>query len=84
MYAVLQVSACDARLTAFYGLSNATRCWVKGRQFSLAGLLAENSESHCLASQFDEGCMMIFRLAPQVRSQRLMYINCSQYEMTFT
>ncbi|KAA6427890.1 MAG: phosphatidylserine decarboxylase proenzyme 3-like, partial [Trebouxia sp. A1-2] len=58
-------SACDARLTAFYGLSDATRCWIKGRQFSLAGLLADRSESQHLASQFDGGCMMIYRLAPQ-------------------
>ena len=62
----LQVSACDARLTAFYGLNDATRCWIKGRQFSLAGLLADNSPGQLLASQFDDGCMMIFRLAPQV------------------
>ena len=60
------MSACDARLTAFYGLSDATRCWIKGRQFSLAGLLADNSQSQVLASQFTDGCMMIFRLAPQV------------------
>lgn len=59
------VSACDCRLTAFYGLTDATRCWIKGRQFSLAGLLADNSPYQELASQFDDGCMMIFRLAPQ-------------------
>lgn len=62
----VQVSACDARLTAFYGLTDATRCWIKGRQFSLAGLLADRSESQHLASQFDGGCMMLYRLAPQV------------------
>lgn len=65
----VQTSACDARLTAFYGLSDATRCWIKGRQFSLAGLLADRSESQHLASQFDGGCMMIYRLAPQVSRQ---------------
>ncbi len=65
----MQTSACDARMTAFYGLSDATRCWIKGRQFSLAGLLADRSESQHLASQFDGGCMMIYRLAPQVNRQ---------------
>ena len=62
-----QVSACDARLTAFYGLSDATRCWIKGRHFSIAGLLADSSQDQQLSSRFDDGCMMIFRLAPQVR-----------------
>lgn len=62
----LQVSPCDARMTAFYGLDNATRCWVKGRQFSIAGLLADTEQGHPLAKTFDNGCMMIFRLAPQV------------------
>ena len=62
------MSACDCRLTAFYGLTDAKRCWIKGRQFSLAGLLADTSPGQQLASQFDDGCMMIFRLAPQVRA----------------
>lgn len=62
----MQVSACDARMTAFYGLDDATRCWVKGRQFSVAGLLADTDPGQPLAKSFDDGCMMIFRLAPQV------------------
>lgn len=53
-------------MTAFYGLDNATRCWVKGRLFSIAGLLADTQPGQPLAKQFEDGCMMIFRLAPQV------------------
>ena len=54
-------------MTAFYGLDDATRCWVKGRQFSIAGLLADTEQGQPLAKTFDDGCMMIFRLAPQVQ-----------------
>ena len=68
------MSACDARLTAFYGLSDATRCWIKGRQFSLAGLLADNSQSQVLTNQFTDGCMMIFRLAPQVDHPQKLFM----------
>ena len=72
------MSACDARLTAFYGLGDATRCWIKGRQFSLAGLLADNSQSQTLASQFDDGCMMIFRLAPQVNDPQKLLMGSAE------
>ncbi|GAQ86455.1 phosphatidylserine decarboxylase [Klebsormidium nitens] len=55
------VCAADCRLMAFNDLDAATRFWVKGRKFSLAGLLADKH----LGKEFEGGSMAIFRLAPQ-------------------
>jgi phosphatidylserine decarboxylase len=65
------VSAADCRLSAFATVDEATRCWIKGRKFSLKGLLADGSKrvkgdaSDTLAPEFEGGSMFIFRLAPQ-------------------
>jgi len=55
------VSAADCRLNVYESVDDATRFWVKGRNFSLAGLLADEA----LAGDFHGGSMAIFRLAPQ-------------------
>ena len=56
------VSAADCRLIAFPSVSEATRLWVKGRDFSLAGML----DSEELAKEMGKGAsVIIFRLAPQ-------------------
>ena len=55
------LSAADCRLNVYASVDDATRFWVKGRNFSLAGLLADEA----LASNFHGGSMAIFRLAPQ-------------------
>lgn len=55
------VSAADCRLQVYESVDDATRFWVKGRNYSTAGLLADKN----LAARFEGGSMAIFRLAPQ-------------------
>ena len=59
------VSAADCRLLTFESVDDATRFWVKGRNFSIPGLLGDSSEDHAIARQYLKGTMAIFRLAPQ-------------------
>lgn len=54
-------SPADCRLTVFPTIDLATKYWIKGFGFSMAKLL--NSES--LARDFDQGSIVIARLAPQ-------------------
>ncbi|UJR28392.1 hypothetical protein I4U23_009633 [Adineta vaga] len=54
------VSAADCRLITFDNISEATRIWIKGHQFSLRYLF----ENETLAKEFDGGSIAIFRLAP--------------------
>ncbi|CAF0925907.1 unnamed protein product [Adineta ricciae] len=54
------VSAADCRLITFDNISEATRIWVKGQQFSLRYLF----EDEVLAKEFEGGSIAIFRLAP--------------------
>ncbi|KAI0067215.1 hypothetical protein BV25DRAFT_1819523 [Artomyces pyxidatus] len=57
------VSAADSRLLAFETVSEATRLWIKGREFTVARLLGD-----AYKGQFDRytgGALVIFRLAPQ-------------------
>ncbi|KAG5136979.1 hypothetical protein JHK82_021710 [Glycine max] len=56
------VCAADCRLTAFKSVDDSTRFWIKGRKFSVQGLLGKEMCS----SAFVDGPMVIFRLAPQV------------------
>lgn len=49
--ATVIVSAADCRLTVFDSLSDATRCWIKGRRFSIAGLLADPTAAPPAASK---------------------------------
>jgi len=60
------VSAADCRLVAFESINEATRLWIKGREFSVARLLGDKykDEFH----KYDGGALVIFRLAPQVSS----------------
>ena len=37
------VSAADCRLMVYGSVGDATRCWIKGKRFSLAGLLADTA-----------------------------------------
>lgn len=52
----IAVSPADCRMTAFETVSEATRLWIKGREFSIKKLIA---------STFEEGSVGVFRLAPQ-------------------
>lgn len=54
-------SVADCRLTTFPTIDLATQYWIKGRGFTLSGLLGDEQ----LAKQFDGGSILIHRLAPQ-------------------
>ncbi|XP_024521202.1 phosphatidylserine decarboxylase proenzyme 2 [Selaginella moellendorffii] len=55
------VCGADCRLMVFENADAATRFWIKGRRFSVPGLLGDKA----LAKQFEGGPIAIFRLAPQ-------------------
>ncbi|EJD07089.1 uncharacterized protein FOMMEDRAFT_103160 [Fomitiporia mediterranea MF3/22] len=57
------VSAADCRMMAFETVSEATRLWIKGREFSVARLLGETYRDQ--ADKYNGGALAIFRLAPQ-------------------
>lgn len=54
-------SPADCRLTAFSSVDLATKYWIKGFGFTLERLLGDAE----LARSFDQGTMVIARLAPQ-------------------
>ncbi|KAF8646803.1 hypothetical protein HU200_065601 [Digitaria exilis] len=53
--------AADSRLMAFSSVDESTRLWIKGRKFSIEGLLGTSVHSDAL----NNGSLVIFRLAPQ-------------------
>ncbi|PAN26432.1 hypothetical protein PAHAL_5G012000 [Panicum hallii] len=53
--------AADSRLMAFCSVDESTRLWIKGRKFSIEGLLGTSAHSNALRN----GSLVIFRLAPQ-------------------
>jgi phosphatidylserine decarboxylase len=55
------VSVADCRMTCWQTISDATKFWIKGRQFSVARLVGD----HELAQKYEGGSLAIFRLAPQ-------------------
>ncbi|CAM6085605.1 unnamed protein product [Calypogeia fissa] len=55
------VCGADCRLMAFNSSDDAARFWIKGRKFSIKGLLGSDE----LAKDFRNGSIVIFRLAPQ-------------------
>lgn len=55
------VSAADCRMMAFPTISDATRLWIKGVDFTVEKLLGDPDK----AALFDGGSLAIFRLAPQ-------------------
>ncbi|KIJ60324.1 hypothetical protein HYDPIDRAFT_177428 [Hydnomerulius pinastri MD-312] len=57
------VSAADCRLMVFETASEATRLWIKGREFTIARLLGETYREE--AERYTGGALAIFRLAPQ-------------------
>lgn len=58
-------SAADCRLQVYENLDEATRFWIKGKNFSIAGLLGDTDPDKKLSKKFSHGTMAIFRLAPQ-------------------
>jgi len=59
------VSAADCRFLAFETVNEATRLWIKGKEFSVAKLLGEKYKDE--VAEYNGGALVIFRLAPQVR-----------------
>ncbi|KDD71180.1 hypothetical protein H632_c5628p0, partial [Helicosporidium sp. ATCC 50920] len=59
------VSAADCRLLVYDVVDDATRLWIKGCNFSIAGLLDDRSADRSLAATFARGTLALFRLAPQ-------------------
>ncbi|KAG9071245.1 hypothetical protein KI688_008791 [Linnemannia hyalina] len=55
------VSVADCRMTCWQTITDATKFWIKGRQFSVARLVGDNE----LAQKYEGGSLAIFRLAPQ-------------------
>lgn len=55
------VCAADCRLMVYKSADDAKRFWIKGRKFSVRGLLGDE----VLANDFEGGALAIFRLAPQ-------------------
>ncbi|KAF5378946.1 hypothetical protein D9757_008734 [Collybiopsis confluens] len=57
------VSVADCRFMAFESVNEATRLWIKGREFSVARLLGNAYKAE--ADRYNGGALAIFRLAPQ-------------------
>lgn len=57
------VSPADCRSVVFNNISDATRIWIKGREFSVARLLGNAYPQD--AARYKGGSLGIFRLAPQ-------------------
>ncbi|CAN1141757.1 Phosphatidylserine decarboxylase proenzyme 2 [Linum perenne] len=57
----IAVCAADCRLIAFKSEEDTKRFWIKGKKFSIEGLLGNNISSKA----FMNGTVVIFRLAPQ-------------------
>ncbi|XP_019232956.1 PREDICTED: phosphatidylserine decarboxylase proenzyme 2-like isoform X3 [Nicotiana attenuata] len=57
----IAVCAADCRLMVFNSVADSIRFWIKGRKFSIQGLLGNEACS----SAFVNGALVIFRLAPQ-------------------
>ncbi|KAF9255142.1 hypothetical protein L218DRAFT_1081995 [Marasmius fiardii PR-910] len=57
------VSAADCRMMAFQTVNDATRLWIKGREFTVARLLGDAYKDQ--AERYNGGALAIFRLAPQ-------------------
>ncbi|CAI0401120.1 unnamed protein product [Linum tenue] len=55
------VCAADSRLVAFRSEEDSKRFWIKGKKFSIGGLLGNDPS----CSNFKDGIVVIFRLAPQ-------------------
>lgn len=57
------VSGADCRLMVFESVSEATRLWIKGREFTVSRLLGDTYKRQ--AERYHGGAAAIFRLAPQ-------------------
>jgi len=67
------VSPADSRLNVFPTITDATRLWIKGQNFTVGAVLQDNA----LAKKFDGGSLVIARLAPQDYHRFHFPIDCS-------
>lgn len=58
----IAVSPADSRMTVFPHITEATKVWIKGNEFTVDKLLASRSD---LAALYHDGTLVIARLAPQ-------------------
>ena len=56
----IAVCPCDGRLSCHQNITNGMQFWIKGTEFNLSNLL----QDELLESNFDDGSIAIFRLAP--------------------
>jgi hypothetical protein len=61
----LAVSPADCRMMVFPSIDEATRLWIKGRNFTLGNLFGDWDKDGTMASKFNGGALCIARLAPQ-------------------
>ncbi len=59
------VSGADCRMMAFETVNEATKIWIKGRDFTVARLLGDAAAKADLDAYQNGGALAIFRLAPQ-------------------
>jgi len=57
------VSGADCRMMAFENVQEATKIWIKGRDFTVGRLLGDAYKDQ--APKYVDGALAIFRLAPQ-------------------
>ncbi len=57
------VSPADCRCVGFNKVDDATKIWIKGREFTISRLLGNAYPED--AKRFEKGALGIFRLAPQ-------------------
>ncbi|KAF7971904.1 hypothetical protein HWV62_19467 [Athelia sp. TMB] len=57
------VSGADCRLMTFESVSEATRLWIKGREFTIARLVGDTYKGQ--VERYNGGAVAVFRLAPQ-------------------
>jgi phosphatidylserine decarboxylase len=65
----------------FESIHDATRVWIKGREFTVARLLGESLREQ--ADKYNGGALAIFRLAPQDYHRFHSPIDGTIGEMTF-
>lgn len=58
------VSVADCRMMAFESVQEATKIWIKGRDFTVGKLLGDRYKDE--AAKYTGGALGVFRLAPQV------------------
>jgi len=67
------ISPADCRLNVFETVNDATKIWIKGKEFTIPALFRNDD----LAKRFDDCHMVIARLAPQDYHRFHVPVNCT-------